>query len=269
MIVGEVHLRFNEQNEVDKQGTNEQIFRVTTSQNHKVDPETWGPRTWKHSIKLINAKPDWWATVQFYKSTAQGVIIPTVFWLFLLNGAYLGVYVYHSSTFAQILASPPYLFPNQDLGIVQVTQVVAATLVVPLLGYGSDFAVKLMSKSHRGIFEPEYRLLTLMLPVTLMIISCVIYGRAAETPKDWPWISIAMCYHLGFFAFNGANMVGITYLVDSVSPPPCPPFTRPPSNTPSVPQQSRTPPSPALRRPRLRLFRSELLHRARCAKTGF
>lgn len=196
------------------------IFRVTTSQNHVVDEATWGRRTWKHSLQIFHFKPQWSSTVLFYKETAQAFFIPTVFWLLVLNGAYLGVYVYHSSTFAQVLSSPPYLFKNEWLGLVQVTQVVAASLIVPLLGYGSDLFVKLLSRAHGGVFEPEYRFITMLLPVALMIISCVVYGRAAEHPQSWPWISIVMSYHLGFFAFNGANMVGITYLVDSVSSSP-------------------------------------------------
>lgn len=213
--VGEVHLKFNDRGEVDKTGRREEIFRVTTSQNHVIDEATWGPRTWKHSLKLIHSKPDWWATVRFYKETGQGLLIPTLFWLLCLNGAYLGVYVYHASTFAQILAQPPYLFKNQWLGLVQLSQVVAASAIVPILGYGSDFVVKMMSRKHRGVYEPEYRLIALGLPVAVMIIACVIYGRAAE--EHWNWFAIVSTYHLGFFAFNGSNMVGITYLVDSVS----------------------------------------------------
>ncbi|KAH6637830.1 major facilitator superfamily transporter [Boeremia exigua] len=210
---GEVHLRFNDNGEVDKQGQQEAIFRVTTAQTHRIDEGTWGPRTWKHSLKLISNKPNWWATVRFYKETGQGLLIPTLLWLLLLNGAYLGVYVYHASTFAQILAQPPYLFKNQWLGLIQLSQVVAATLVVPLLGYGSDIIVKMMSRRHKGVYEPEFRLISLAVPVALMIMACVIYGRAAE--EHWHWAAIALTYHIGFFAFNGANLVAITYLVDS------------------------------------------------------
>ncbi|KAG9205427.1 hypothetical protein G6514_008069 [Epicoccum nigrum] len=211
--LGAVHLRFDANGQIDKAGDQERIFRVTTAQNHKVDEATWGPRTWKHSLKLINAKPNWWATVQFYKETGQGLIIPTTFWLLILNGAYLGVYVYHASTFAQILAQPPYLFKNQWLGLVQLSQVVAATLIVPILGYGSDFVVKILSRRNRGVYEPEFRLIALAMPVALMIIACVIYGRAAQ--EHWHWFAIVSTYHIGFFAFNAANTVGITYLVDS------------------------------------------------------
>lgn len=258
--VGEVHLKFNERGEVDRAGRREEIFRVTTAQNHVIDEATWGPRTWKHSTKLINSKPDWWATVKFYKETGQGLLIPTLFWLLCLNGAYLGVYVYHASTFAQILAQPPYLFKNQWLGLVQLSQVVAASAIVPILGYGSDFVVKTMSRKHRGVYEPEYRLIALALPVALMIIACVIYGRAAE--EHWNWFAIVSTYHLGFFAFNGSNMVGITYLVDSVSLEYLPPECCALLTRLSVPKQSWSPAPPSLCWTRLHLLWTELLHSA-------
>lgn len=262
-----MHLRFDANGQIDKAGDQERIFRVTTVQNHKVDEATWGPRTWKHSLKLINAKPNWWATVQFYKETGQGLIIPTTFWLLILNGAYLGVYVYHASTFAQILAQPPYLFKNQWLGLVQLSQVVAATLIVPILGYGSDFVVKILSRRNRGVYEPEFRLIALAMPVALMIIACVIYGRAAQ--EHWNWFAIVSTYHIGFFAFNAANTVGITYLVDSVShryrvvvERGCILLTHH-----VVSKQSRSSTALAVCRKRIHLLRTELLHCTGCASS--
>ena len=46
------------------------------------------------------------------------------------------------------------------------------------------------------------------------MISAIFYGRAAANPNDYHWIAIVACYHLGFFAFLGANLVGITFVMD-------------------------------------------------------
>jgi hypothetical protein len=51
--------------------------------------------------------------------------------------------------------------------------------------------------------------------VAAVIISCVVYGRAGASPDDWSWVAIVAPYHLGYFAFLGANVVSITYAVDS------------------------------------------------------
>ncbi|KAJ2903574.1 major facilitator superfamily transporter [Zalerion maritima] len=110
---------------------------------------------------------------------------------------------------------PPYLFETNWLGWVQLTQVVASVLAVPVLGHGSDFIDTWLSKRHNGIYQPEYRLITLAIPVVCIILSCVIYGRGATNPYDWHWTSIVLTYHLGWFGFIGSNMVGITYAIDS------------------------------------------------------
>lgn len=118
-----------------------------------MDPEKYGPRTWRHDLKIFHVKPEWHTLVTFYKETAQAAILPSIMWLVLLNGAFLGVYVYQVSTFAQILMGAPYLFASELLGYVQVAQIIDCLIMLPLLGYGSDFVVKAMSKFHKGVFE--------------------------------------------------------------------------------------------------------------------
>ncbi|KAH6657043.1 major facilitator superfamily domain-containing protein [Truncatella angustata] len=212
---GEVHLHLDENGELIAKGGEELIFRVTTAQNHILQPEKFGARTWRNDWKIFHCKPDWHACILFYKDTALGLCLPTVFWLLLLNGAFLGVYVFQASTFAQILMSPPYLFTSAYLGWVQLVQVLDCVIMVPLLGYGSDHIVKLMSRIRRGIYEPEYRLIALAMPAITVVISCVLYGQAGQFPTQWPWMTVVAPYHLGVFSFMGANFVGITYAVDS------------------------------------------------------
>lgn len=63
--------------------------------------------------------------------------------------------------------------------------------------------------------QPEYRLITLSLPIALAVLGCVLYGQAGTHPDRWHWMTIVAPYNLGFFAFLGANLIGITYVVDS------------------------------------------------------
>ena len=126
---------------------------MTTAENHVVDPEKYGPRTWKHDLKLFHFKAEWKPLAEFYTQTAQGLILPNMMWLLLLNGAFLGVYVYQVSTFAQILQAPPYSFKSGYVGYVQMAQIIDCLLMLPILGYGSDFVVRVMSKLHKGVFE--------------------------------------------------------------------------------------------------------------------
>ncbi|KAJ9142982.1 Major facilitator superfamily transporter [Pleurostoma richardsiae] len=212
---GNVHLHFDEQGNVIQKGGREMVYRVTTAENHVLEPEKYGPRTWRHDLKLLHSKPEWRAMLTFYKETGQGLVLPTILWLILLNGAFLGVYVFQSSTFGTILTAAPYNFKSGWLGFIQMAQIVDCLVMLPILGYGSDFIAKMMSRQNKGLFEPEYRLLTLIIPTIAAVISCVIYGRAGAHPDVWSWSAVAVPYTVCYFAFLGVNLVGITYAVDS------------------------------------------------------
>lgn len=180
-----------------------------------LDVEQYGPRTWRHDLALAVVKPQWHDIPIFYKHVLQGVCIPITLWLLLLNGAFLGVYVFQSATFSTILLAPPYNFAFTSLGSVQAGQIVSCIIFLPLLGYGSDATIRALTKHSNGLYKPEYRLPVLAVPATVGIICGIIYGQAASFPGDWNASAIVVSYNASFFAFLGANIVGITYAVDS------------------------------------------------------
>ncbi|SPO43840.1 related to HOL1 protein [Moesziomyces antarcticus] len=181
----------------------------------RLRPDIHGPRTWQHDLRLFHFKPVWSETFTFYKDTFKSLAIPSILWLLLLNGAFLGIYVYQASTFAQVLMSPPYLFKFAYLGWVQLVQILDCVLLVPVLGYGTDLLAKVMCRWRKGVFQPEYRLISMSIPGIAAVIGCVIYGQAAAHPTQWSWMGVVAPYHLGYFAFLGANLVSITYAIDS------------------------------------------------------
>jgi hypothetical protein len=138
-----------------------------------------------------------------------------MFWTLLVNGAYLGLYVFQASTFAQVLLAPPYSFAYTSLGYVQAAQVIVTAVFLPLLGYGGDWIIKFMSKRNGGVFQPEYRLIPLAGPAIVAVICAVMYGQAAANPTQYSWGTVAVTYNATFFGFLGANIVGITYAIDS------------------------------------------------------
>ena len=177
--------------------------------------EQYPPRSWRDDIKPVVVKPRLREIPTFYKQMLQGFCIPTIFWLLVLNGSHLGVYVFQASTFAGILMSPPYLFTFEALGYVQAGQIACCLVFLPLLGYGSDLVIKFFSRRNAGLHKPEYRLPVIAIPAVVGVICGILYGQAAANPEKWSAAGIVVGYNASFFAFLGANIVGITYAVDS------------------------------------------------------
>ncbi|OHF02535.1 major facilitator superfamily transporter [Colletotrichum orchidophilum] len=212
---GAVHLKLDEEGNVNRTGDKEKVIQVLTRENHVLQPDVFGSRTWRHNLTIFHFKPEWKQTLIFYKETMQSLWLPNIVWMLLLNGAFLGIYIYQASTFATILMAPPYSFKYDWLGYVQLVQVIDCVVMVPLLGYGSDMLARAMSNWKNGTFQPEYRLIILSVPILSAIISCVFYGQAGAHPDQWHWMTVVAPYNLGYFAFLGANLIGITYAIDS------------------------------------------------------
>lgn len=186
-----------------------------TAYGNVIDIERYGERTWKDDLKFISFKPHWRDVATCYKHILQGLFTPQIFWLLLLNGAFLGVYIFQSSTFSTILLSPPFSFAFNSLGYVQAGQILVCIIFLPLLGYGSDFAIRTLSRRNNGKYYPEYRLTVMAIPTIVGLICGIIYGQAAAFPHKWNASAVYVSYNASFFAFLGANIVGITYAVDS------------------------------------------------------
>jgi hypothetical protein len=178
-------------------------------------PDVYGPRTWRNDLKLWHKLGKWSTVPQFYVDFFKGLCHPILFWLLLLNGAYLGLYIFQASTFATILMSPPFLISFNNLGYVQGAQILVCIAFLPILGYGSDFVIRTLSRRNNGEYKPEYRLILLSVPATVTLVCAIIYGQAAQYPEKWHWAAVAVPYNVIFFGFLGANIVGITYAVDS------------------------------------------------------
>ncbi|KAK8070650.1 hypothetical protein PG997_010853, partial [Apiospora hydei] len=174
------------------------VERVTTTANHTVDYARYGPRTWRRDLRIFALPaPRWDKMATLYRDAARGFTVPTIVWLLVLNGAFLGVYVFQSSTFAGILLAPPFGLASEWLGFVQMALIVANLVALPV---------------------PEFRLLTGILPAAAAVVSCVIFGQTGahpDTPQWSSWAGIAVPYAVGYAAFLGANTVGITYVLDS------------------------------------------------------
>lgn len=94
-------------------------------------------------------------------------------------------------------------------------QIVTALVALPLLGYGSDYLIKWRARRNGGVHEPENRLLPLILPIVVGIIAATLYGQAASHPDKYHWFAIVFGNAAYYFCFVGANIAGITYLLDS------------------------------------------------------
>lgn len=164
--------------------------------------------------------------------SSQRVVVGSLQW------SLPGVFVMFGAVFAGVLVQPPYNFEYEYIGLVFAGQIVVSMMVGPAQGYLSDWLVKFIGKRDDGLVEvrkrllslyhlylssfdnqiggkPETRLIPLILPFIVSIVSTIIFGRASQSPQNWHWSAIVVSFNVEFYGFVSVFVASFTYVIDS------------------------------------------------------
>ncbi|KAL4924822.1 major facilitator superfamily domain-containing protein [Aspergillus undulatus] len=180
-----------------------------------LDFERYAARTWESDLRLWVGRPDWVKVWEVLRQTFELLLFPNVFWALCLNGLTIGTNIAIGTTYANILHAPPYNWPNSSASYVNCGQIVVALLALPLLGHGSDWIAQYFAKRNNGLHEPETRIISLIFPIIVGTFTVDIYGQAGQYPEQYHWFVYVWAVAAYYFCFVGANIVAITYLLDS------------------------------------------------------
>ncbi|KAH9904305.1 major facilitator superfamily domain-containing protein [Xylariomycetidae sp. FL2044] len=180
-----------------------------------LDCVNFAPRTLRSDMRLWVGSPDWKLGWDTFVQTFELVLFPNVFWAMALNGLTIGVNIAIGTTYGSIVTGAPYHWPQTSASYVNCGQIVTALVALPFFGHGSDRLIRWFADRRGGIHEPEIRIIPLCLPVAVGAFTAVLYGLGAQHPHSYHWFTYVWAVAAYYFAFVGANIVAITYLLDS------------------------------------------------------
>ncbi|KAH6951795.1 hypothetical protein FAVG1_09396 [Fusarium avenaceum] len=188
---------------------------VVCTERPELDYVNFAPRTFRSNLRLWVGAPEWNKIIEIFSQTFGLMLFPNVLWALCLNGLTLGVNIAIGTTYGQIVTSPPYNWPQSSASYVNAGQIVTSLIALPCFGYGSDKLIKWFANRRNGMHEPEIRLLPLAFPMVVGVFTCVLYGLGATHPENYHWFTYVWAVAAYYFTFVGANIVAITYLLDS------------------------------------------------------
>lgn len=210
------------------------VRRVTTTDSRELDTINYKPRTLASDMRLFVNQPDWEEELRTIRRMATVILFPDIFWAFvsaqtitwnclncflitrqLLNGLTLGVNIALSTTYGDVLQAPPYSWSSSVVSFATAGQIIVSFIALPILGFGSDRLVRYLAKRNGGIHQPQYRLVPLVFPIIIGVISSILFGQAAAHPHRIHWIGLVLGLNAYYFAFVGANQCGIVYALDA------------------------------------------------------
>lgn len=199
----------------DSESGDSSVKPIISTQRPELDYVNFAPKTWKSDLRLVVGKPEWGMIWKILKQTFTIILFPNVFWAMCINGLTLGANIGIGITYGTVMTSKPYDWPQSSVSYVNCGQIVTALVALPLLGYGSDKLIRWRADRNGGIHEPETRLLPLAIPIIVGVFTAILYGQGAQYPESYHWFNVVWAVAAYYFAFVGANIVCITYLLDS------------------------------------------------------
>jgi len=140
-------------------------------------------------------------------------LTPVCFWASLLYGFGVTWLEVVAFTVSQIFEARPYFFSAEDVGLTYMSPFICATIAACLCGPLTDYAARRMSKANHGIFEPEFRLVLVVLYAFFSGVGFFGWGISAHDGD--PWIVPVIFFGLVFFGITIGSSAAIGYVVDS------------------------------------------------------
>ncbi|KAF2192962.1 MFS general substrate transporter [Zopfia rhizophila CBS 207.26] len=154
---------------------------------------------WKGSLKPI--------AMIVFPDVFFSTIIFTTYWILMLALPIMA---------ATLLSMPPYNLTPSQIGLTNLPPLVVSIVAALLAGLIADSAVKSMAArntSFPGFFEPEFRLLPLMLIATPIGVTGIVgFGISLRDSLPLPWVLTFLSIYT--FAATFGNQAALSYAVD-------------------------------------------------------
>ncbi|KAF7537382.1 hypothetical protein G7054_g3773 [Neopestalotiopsis clavispora] len=138
---------------------------------------------------------------------------PAVFWAFLLYGATLTWIVVFSVVNATIFTAPPYNFSVSQTGLISLSPFLLSIVGELISGPLNDYVCLWLAKKNRGIYEPEFRLPTIIIPMIIGIAG--FYGFGATVHYQTHWTGPVLCFGLANMSLAIGNACVFGYVIDA------------------------------------------------------
>lgn len=140
------------------------------------------------------------------------LMFPAVLYSTIVNGFHIASLIGMGLLSINIFKDKPYSLDAAQLGMTSIPSLVVALIFSPLSGLLCDWIARYLSRKNSGIFEPEFRLLLMIVAVPISTAAFIGFGIVAERKSPLPYL-------LFFATLQGvavpfASQAALTYVLD-------------------------------------------------------
>jgi MFS family permease len=168
--------------------------------------------TYWHDLKIFHGRA---CDDSFWKVLVRPLMMlafPQVIFSFFAYGLTTSWLIVVGSVLAQLFTAPPYNFSVSGVGLVSIAPLIGAIVGAFISGPAADWAAKTMSRHNHGVYEPEFRLVIIV--VTLVLGGMSFFGFGISLQVRDPWIGPVIFYGLQYFSVGFMSIAVYGYLTD-------------------------------------------------------
>ncbi|KUL89641.1 hypothetical protein ZTR_00559 [Talaromyces verruculosus] len=164
-----------------------------------------------HDLKIFHGRV---CDDSFFKVLARPLmmlIFPQVIFSFVAYG-FTSWLIVVGSMLAELFMAPPYNFSVSGVGLVSISPLIGAIVGAFISGPAADKIITYMSRKNGGVYEPEFCLVIIIVPLILGGMSFFRFGISLQ--NEDPWISPVFFYGLQYFSVGFMTIAVYGYLTD-------------------------------------------------------
>lgn len=180
--------------------------------NHSIPRRNYWQRMKPIELEYSDKRP--WLSIAY--RPAFLVCFPAVIWAGLVYGAQMMWLSLLSTTQSEIYAAKPYNFTTPQVGLTNVAAFIGAVFGMIYGGKFVDYAALKLAERNNGVFEPEFRLWTMIVPTIFNAGGLLAYGLPAYYGAHWAY-SVVIGQGLLGFAMASSGGICLSYAIDCYS----------------------------------------------------
>jgi MFS family permease len=165
------------------------------------------------SLRVFNGR---FSYAPIWKVFTRPVVLffyPAVLWGFLIYGTTLTWIVVFSVVNGIIFVAPPYNFSVSEVGLISLSPFIMSLVGEVISGPLNDWICVYLTKKNKGIYEPEFRLVLLV--VTLITGTVGFFGFGLTVHYQTHWLGPVLTFGLANMSLAFAATCVFGYVIDS------------------------------------------------------
>ncbi|GJP88510.1 MFS transporter [Aspergillus niger] len=144
-------------------------------------------------------------------------LYPIIFWAAVTVSGVANFVLFWNLTESSVLGAPPYNFNASNVGYSNFAFLIGCMVGLVTAGPLSDWVAVKATQRNRGIYEAEMRLLALIPPAGILLLSVLVGAFAILS--SWPWpVLLIFGYGLSGLVVSAMSSIAVAYAMDSYKP---------------------------------------------------